>query len=397
MDGPLTVYGPWTAVDHGVLQAAAEGLLLGAYRFTRYQSHPDLHAPESANFVVGEIPGPQKAVLESALLRATANAEATNWARELVDTPPEDTTPARLARLITDRVSAAGVRVHQWTLEELERDSFGGVLGVGRGSAHPPCLLQLTLEAGEGRPVVLCGKGVTFDAGGLSIKNDRTQQWMKADMAGAAAVAAAVDAAARSGLAVNVTALLPLVENLPSATAIRPGDVLRHPDGSTTEVTNTDAEGRLILADSLAHARTLDPSAVIDVATLTSAILGKDLWMLFSNDDALAGEVLTAGEEAAEPGWRMPLPPSGNHPLISTVADRKNYSFDHATMDTLSAAAYLHGFTGGVPWAHLDVVGTAFRPTADHWPAGATGSPTRALLRFLENRAAVEGAAASVS
>jgi leucyl aminopeptidase len=386
--GSLTIHGPWVATGDRALRAAAEGLLLGGYRFTAYQSRPRTDAPTAAAFVVGGIDDLQLKRFEEALETGKLLADATNWARTLVDTPPEDSTPGKLARLIADRLSEAGVGVRVWSTDELSQRSFGGILGVGRGSAHAPCLVQLTLESGgDAAPVVLCGKGVTFDAGGLSIKNDRTQQWMKADMGGAAAVAAAVDAAARAELSVNLTALLPLVENLPSGHAIRPGDVLRHPDGSTTEVTNTDAEGRLILADALAYANTLGPSVVLDVATLTSGLLGRNLWMLFSSDDNLAKEILDAGHDAGEPGWRMPLQGSGGGPLQSTIADRKNYSFDHAGVDTLSAAAYLRGFTGNAPWAHLDIVGTAFRQAPDHWPAGATGSPTRALLTFLQGRA----------
>ncbi|HEU5045235.1 MAG TPA: leucyl aminopeptidase family protein [Nocardioidaceae bacterium] len=386
--GSLTIHGPWVGTGNRALRAAAEGLLLGGYRFTAYQSRPRTDMPTAATFVVGDIDDLQLKRSEEAIETAKLLADATNWARTLVDTPPEDSTPDKLARLIGDRLSGDGVGVRVWSTDELSQRSFGGILGVGRGSAHGPCLLELTLESGDDTaPIVLCGKGVTFDAGGLSIKNDRTQQWMKADMGGAAAVAAAVDAAARAELPVNLTALLPLVENLPSAHAIRPGDVLRHPDGSTTEVTNTDAEGRLILADALSYANTLGPSVVLDVATLTSGLLGRNLWMLFSRDDELAKEMLAAGHDAGEPGWRMPLQASGGGPLQSSIADRKNYSFENAGVDTLSAAAYLRGFTGNAPWAHLDIVGTAFRQVPDHWPAGATGSPTRALLTFLQGRA----------
>ncbi|MGZ4579542.1 MAG: leucyl aminopeptidase family protein [Nocardioidaceae bacterium] len=384
--GRIVVHGPWVSAGAGQLRAAVEGLHLGAYRFTDYQSRPTDGATIEGSFVVGKLGDQDRADFEQALERACANAAATNWARTLVDTPPGDSTPHELARLITERLSAAGVDVRVWPTSELVERGFGGVVAVGAGSAHPPCLVELTLRTGVGDRVVLCGKGVTFDAGGLSIKNDRTQTWMKADMAGAAAVAATMEAAARTGLKVNATALLPLVENLPSATAMRPGDVLRHPDHSTTEVTNTDAEGRLILADALAYARALNPAAVLDVATLTSGILGRDLWMLFSNDEDLAAELLEAGDEAGEPGWRLPLLDSMARPLHSTLADRKNYSFDHGHVDTLCAAAYLRGFTADVPWAHLDIVGSAFRTTPDTWPAGATGSPTRTLLRFLQGR-----------
>nr|WP_240943071.1 M17 family metallopeptidase [Planosporangium thailandense] len=310
----------------------------------------------------------------------------TNWARRLVDTPPGEKTPTVLASTIVEAAAAVGVQTRVWSPETLAEHGFGGTLGVGRGSANEPRLVELTLRAGEGSPIVLIGKGVTFDAGGLSIKNDRTQSWMKADMGGAAAVAAAVVGAARRGLPVNVTALLLLVENMPSGTAIRPGDVVRHPNGRTTEVTNTDAEGRLLLADALAYAATFNPAAVVDVATLTSALLGGDLWMLFSNEDGLANELLEAGDRAGEPGWRLPLLAAMTRHLDSTVADLKNYSFDHARVDTLAAAAYLSSFVDAFPWAHLDVVGTAFHASTDRWPAGATGSPTRALMNFLVGR-----------
>jgi leucyl aminopeptidase len=367
--------------------AAAEGLALGAYRFREETAEGD--SPQAATIV---LPGVDEAGLAEARAQvesALGRAQVTNWARRLVDLPPGQKTPETLARMIVETAEEVGLKARTWTPAELAEHGFGGLIGVGQGSASSPRMVELTLERGSEAPVVLIGKGVTFDAGGLSIKNDRNQAWMKADMGGAAAVAAAMVGAAREQLPLNVTGLLLLVENMPSGTALRPGDVLRHPNGRTTEVTNTDAEGRLILADALAYAAGLEPSALVDVATLTSALLGSDTWMLFSNEDGLAADILVAGQEAGDHGWRLPLLPEMTGPLASTVADFKNYSFDHARVDTLAAAAFLASFAGSTPWAHLDVVGTAFRTSADRWPAGATGSPTRALLQFLTSRSVI--------
>jgi len=314
----------------------------------------------------------------------------------MVNTPALDATPSYLADQAKTIANDLGLTVKVWSKSELTRGGFGGILGVGAGSVNEPRLIELSYQGagrGSGPPIAISGKGVTFDSGGLSIKPADAMEWMKADMSGAAAALAAMRAVAQLQLKVDVIAAIPAAENLPGGSAIRPGDVLRHRGGKTSEVLNTDAEGRLILADALAYLSEKKPRVIIDSATLTGAAmvaLGIDVWAVMGSDRQLIDDLLAAGEAEGEPGWELPLWTDYRRHIESTVADVKNTGIRWG--GAITAALFLKEFVGDVPWAHLDVAGTAFAEQAgEYWPRGATGSPARTLVRYIENQAGSDG------
>lgn len=372
--------------------ALAEGVVLGAYRFLRYKVHPaDEETREESRLrrVVVLAGGAPRAELRAGLRRGQVYAEAANWARDLVNTPAIDATPAFLAEEARAMASRAGLSCRVWTKAQLARGGFGGILGVGAGSVNEPRLVELAYRGGDGSPALaLTGKGVTFDSGGLSLKDASGMEHMKIDMAGAAAVFAAMRAVAELELPVNVVAAVPSVENMPGGSAIRPGDVLRHRGGKTSEVVNTDAEGRLILADALAYLAERKPALVVDVATLTGAAmvaLGVDISAVIGSDRELVEAILEAGRQEGEPAWELPLWTDYRRLLESTVADVKNVGPRWG--GAISAALFLKEFVGDVPWAHVDIAGTAYSEGNDFWPKGATGAPARTLVRLIETRA----------
>ena len=370
------------------VQAFVEGLLLGSYRFDRYKTNAD-EEPRRLERVMVLGPRGGAAAARRGIRRGEVFGEATAFARDLVNTPAIDATPDFLARTARAMAREVGLECKVWGKAELERGGFGGILGVGRGSGNPPRLIELRYRGGTGPPVALSGKGITFDSGGLSIKDAKGMEWMKADMAGAAGVLGAMRAIARLKLKVNVIAAIPSSENMPGGTAIRPGDVLRHRGGKTSEVLNTDAEGRLILADALALLAERKPRAMVDVATLTGACmiaLGEDLWGVMGTDDRVVEDLLAAGEAAGEPGWRLPLWAPYRRQIESPVADVKNVG--NRWGGAITAALFLKEFVGDIPWAHVDIAGTAFSERAgDYWPRGATGNPVRTLIGFIERQA----------
>jgi leucyl aminopeptidase len=371
--------------------ALAEGLTLGAYRFDKYKERPiDEGSKDKPRLkrvlVLASGPG-----LKSSLRRGQVYADAGNWARDLVNTPALDAPPSFLAGEAEKMARTNGLRCKIWTKAELKRGGFGGILGVGSGSANDPRLIELSYSAdGNGQPIAITGKGVTFDSGGLSLKDAAQMEWMKADMGGAAATIAAMRAIAQLKPKVNVIAAIPSSENMPGAAAIRPGDVLRHRGGKTSEVLNTDAEGRLILADALAYLVEKKPRVVIDSATLTGAAmvaLGTDVYAIIGSDQSLVDDLLEAGRAEGEPGWQLPLWTDYRRNIESTVADVKNTGGRWG--GAINASLFLKEFVGDTPWAHLDVAGTAFQETpTDLWPKGATGSPARTLIRYVETQAA---------
>ena len=377
------------AGDDG-LRAVAEGLVLGSYSFTRRREPKGPPALEHASLVVAE---PEAGA--GVLARAVATAEAVALARDLANTPSNEKDPAWLAERAREVAEAAGLQVRVWDEGALADEGFGGILAVGAGSARPPRLVELRYApagVGDGAPhVVLVGKGITFDSGGLSLKPREAMVPMKTDMAGAGAVLAAMGALGALGVPVRVTALLPAAENLPSGSAQRPGDVVRHYGGRTVEVFNTDAEGRLVLADALAYAdQRLDPDVLVDVATLTGAAslgLGRRHGALYSTDDALAADLLAAGEASGDRLWRMPLVEDYREALDSDVADLSQVSRDPTVQGgSITAALFLREFVGSRRWAHLDIAGPARAEGDEHEVTkGGTGFGTRALLRWLES------------
>ena len=371
-----------------IAAAFAEGLLLGAYQYDRYRREPvtpGWRRPVLERVEVLTAGSGQVAVADG-LRRGERLAALTNWVRDLVNASPSDTTPEYLASEARQLADEHGLTCSILTVPELAAGGFGGILGVGQGSRNEPRLVDLAYRGGGDGPVIgLTGKGITFDSGGLTLKRTSEIEWMKSDMAGAATIMAVLRGAAELGLPVNIDAALPFAENMPGGSAQRPGDVLTHRGGKTSEVRDTDSEGRLIVADALAYLAERNPAVLVDVATLTDAAgLGEGLWAVLGTDDRQISELVTAGREAGDPGWQLPLPPAYRRYLASAVADLRNTPSEGADT-TIMAASYLREFTGGVPWMHIDNGSTAYleRP-ADGWPEGATGSPVRALLRWAE-------------
>ncbi|WP_244302372.1 leucyl aminopeptidase [Microbispora triticiradicis] len=362
----------------GATAPLVEGALLASYSFTIGDGRAGKPVREIV-FVGGD---------ERELRRGEALARATALARDLVNTPASVKTPAWLADRAVEVAAGAGLDVRVWAGPEL--DEFGGIRAVGQGSVNPPRLVRLSYTPENPRAhVVLAGKGITFDSGGLSLKPTEGMKTMKTDMAGGAAVIAAMSALADFEVPVRVTGLVACAENSISGSAQRPGDVIRQYGGRTVEVLNTDAEGRLVLADALAYADAeLDPDVVIDVATLTGAAkiaLGPAIAALYSTDEELAAGLAGAGEATGERLWRMPLVDDYRAMLDSDVADLANV--DRAmsgSAGSILAALFLREFAGGRPWAHLDIAGPA-RAGSDEGEItkGGTGFGVRLLLRYL--------------
>jgi leucyl aminopeptidase len=362
--------------------AAAEGFQLGAYQFTKYKSDARPSRLERVLFL-----GPG---LDAAIAAAQTQAEATTLARDLVNEPASTLTPEALAARATEIADVAGLECSILDDRELADGGFGGIVGVGKGSHRPPRLIRMRHHpnAASGR-IALIGKGITFDTGGLSLKDARGMENMKTDMAGAAAVMATMSALGRLDVSTEVLALVPACENMPGGNALKPGDVIKHYGGRTTEVNNTDAEGRLVLGDALALACEEDIDAVVDVATLTGGIsvaLGRKSTGLFANDDALARAILDAADTAGERTWRLPLYDDYKRGLDSDVADMKNSAGRDAS--SITAALFLREFVrGDVAWAHLDIAGTA-RAASDYDEVtrGGTGTSVRTLLEWIKGR-----------
>ena len=373
------------AVDDAGLEAFVVGLVLGSFSFTWHSADPG--PPPAEQVVLAALP--TASTLRPVLDRALALGGAGWRSRALATVPSNLKNPAWMADQARDVATAAGLEYRVWDEVDLEREGFGGLTGVGRASATPPRLVRLDYappRAGARTPTVaLIGKGITFDSGGLSIKPAEGMATMKRDMTGSAVVLATMAALRDVGCPVRVVGLLALAENAVSGDALRPGDVLRHYGGRTTEVTNTDAEGRLVMADALAYAvAEVKPDALVDVATLTGAAkvaLGQQVGALFANDDALAATVAAAAGRAGEPLWRLPLHPAYEDRLSSGVADSDNAGKGPGA---ILAALFLQHFVGGLPWAHLDVAPVGDVPEDRHeWTAGPSGFGARALLEWL--------------
>ena len=312
------------------------------------------------------------------------------WARDLVNTPALEATPDYLAKEAQRMAREVGLRVKIWKKAELERGGMGGILGVGRGSVNEPRMIELEYSgSGRGAPIAISGKGITFDSGGLSIKDAKNMETMKCDMAGAAAMLATMRTVALLKPRVNVIAAIPSSENMPGGSAIRPGDILTHRGGRTSEVLNTDAEGRLVLADALAYLNEKHPRVIIDAATLTGACmvaLGDQITGVMGNDDHLIRDIIAAGERAGEPMWELPLFREYHAQIDSTVADVKNIG--ERWGGAITAALFLDEFVGDTPWAHLDIAGPAFTERGgDYTPKGGTGVPVRTMVEYILSQA----------
>jgi leucyl aminopeptidase len=372
-------------------QATAEGAVLGPWRFAAYRTKADAPALERVEVVE------PRGDLAAAVARGARWAEGAVLARDLTCLPGDDLTPVRLAERAREVARAAGATFRVLDVPAMQRLGMNAILGVGRGSAHPPrfVVLERGPKTARGRrtpTVVVVGKGVTFDTGGISLKPRDGLHEMKYDMAGAAAVLGLFAALPSVRLPLRVVGLIPAAENMPGGRALKPGDVLRAMNGTTIEVTNTDAEGRLLLADALAYARRYEGATVVDLATLTGAIgiaLGPYVAGLFTADDGLAAELLAAGEAAGERLWRMPLWDEYDRDLESDIADLVNAAPTREG-GACVAARFLRHFTGDQRWAHLDIASTAWAPAArPHERKGPTGFGVRLLLEWLTRRAGV--------
>lgn len=382
------------AGEHGV-QAAAEGLVLGDWALESYlgeearEKRPD--PPARAEVVVPEEASPGPGALDRAVERGRILAASQNEARELVAGPSNVVTPAHLARRARQLGEEFGLSVETWGPDRLRKEGFGALLAVARGSEQEPRFIVAEHDGGrEGdRPCVLAGKGVTFDSGGISLKPSEGMEDMKFDMGGAAAVLGALRAAAALDLPRRVVGLVPSAENLPSGTALKPSDVIRGVSRTSIEVINTDAEGRLLLSDALSWAcRELDPEVVVDLATLTGGCvvaLGHEASGLMSNRDGLADQLAEAGRRSGERAWRLPLWEPYREALDSEIADIRNSAGKEAS--AITAGWFLREFVDeDVPWAHLDIAGTAW--TEEDRPyhrKGPTGVGVRLLLEWLRS------------
>lgn len=380
-------------IDAAGIGELVRGLRLGGYQFAVVSTTPKPRV-RTVRLVVNDL----QPELIAAAERSATLAEATALSRDLANTPSNVKNPAWMGRTaikVAEKVPGLRVTVHdeRWLAER----GFGGVLAVGSGSASPPRLIEISWQPKRTGPhLVLVGKGITFDTGGISVKKADGMHLMRTDMAGGAAVISAVRAAAGFGLGVRITGLVPCAENHMSGSSYRPGDIVRHYGGRTTEVTNTDAEGRMVLADALAYATsTLDPDLLVDVATLTGSMkvsLGLRIGGLFAADEDLAARVLSAGERAGEAWWRMPLPGDVDSlgaeladAVPSDVADVRQCP---PGPGGIVAAAFLREFTEGLPWAHLDIAGPArAEKTYDDITVGATGFGARTLVELAASYA----------
>ena len=365
-------------------QALAEGFVLGSYQFLKYKADGD--ASRLAQVIVV---GRASARVEAALERGATVAGAVTWARDMVNEPSGNKSPAAFADAAKKLLRGKGVTVKVMTEAELEAEGLGGVVGVGQGSGNPPRLVKATYTptGKKSGSVALVGKGVVFDSGGLSLKTSSGMETMKTDMSGAAAVLATMSVLKDLDVKTKVTAYVPMVENMPSGTAIRPGDVLKIRNGKTVEVLNTDAEGRLILADGLALAAEDEPDAVVDVATLTGACmvaLGDKIAGLLGNRDSWNEQVRAAADAAGEPVWPLPLPKDYRKLLDSEVADLRNIGTG-SYGGAITAALFLSEFVDGVPWVHLDIAGPARAGNDDGYLVkGGTGFAVRTLVELVD-------------
>jgi leucyl aminopeptidase len=386
--------GALVVAAHGLAAEAvsefATGLGIGGYRSDLYRTADRENATLGATTIVSDASADAQGLY---LNRGRALVEAMTWVRDISNEPANVVYPEVFVQ--RTRAAFAGVRgvsIQALDVSAMQRLGMGAILGVGRGSERPPRMLIVRYRgegAPAGGPIVLAGKGITFDSGGLSIKGAENMGDMKMDMSGAASVTGAVLALARSRAPVNVVAIAALAENMPDGGAIRPGDVLTAMNGKTIEVINTDAEGRLVLADALSYAEaSLNPAAVVDVATLTGAVrgaLGDDYAGLFSRHDALADQLEAAGNAVGEPLWRMPLHPSYASDIRSNIADIRNTSSGNGAGAGTGAHFIGEFISREIPWAHLDIANMAYGAANDWKPDGSAGFAVRLLERFVRD------------
>ncbi len=367
-------------------RALAEGMLLGLYRFVRHQK-PEQEQRELEALTILAADAAQVDALQRGVRTGTVLAEATNMARDMANEPSNYLTPTEMAARAQAAADVAGLRCEVLDTEQMVELGMGSLLGVAKGSAQPPKFIVLHYrgDPDTDHGMGLIGKGITFDTGGISIKPAAGMEEMKGDMSGGASVIAALSAIARLKPRINVTGIIPATENMPGGNATKPGDVLRAMNGTTIEVINTDAEGRLVLADGLSYARTLGLSPLIDIATLTGAItvaLGDVAMGVMGNDQELVDRIIAAGKQAGEKVWQLPMFDEYREQIKSNVADIKNSGGRKA--GSITAAFFLREFVDGTPWAHIDMAGVDTYEHDKGWVTkGASGMPVRTLVETV--------------
>jgi leucyl aminopeptidase len=373
--------------DLGFVEAAVEGMTLGAYKFSKYKSAPESEEEEPEVMILVK-DARQLVTAKSQLEKGQIYSQATIFARDLVNEPASVTTPAYLASLAGDLAKKRGFSCRVYGQEELEKMGMGAFLGVAKGSDEPAKFIRLDWRHGK-KVVVLVGKGITFDSGGLSLKKQEDMETMKMDMAGAAAILAIFSVIDKISPKVHLVGLIPATENMPSGKALKPGDIVKVFNGKTVEVVNTDAEGRLILADALSYGVSLKPEVLIDIATLTGACivaLGEEIAGLFCEDEKLANSLKKSACQVGEKFWPMPLEKGYQELLKSEIADIKNVSGKRYA-GAITAALFLQEFVNKKPWVHLDIAGPAWQEKGvDLIARGGSGFGVRTILNFLESQ-----------
>jgi len=381
--------------DESCARAIAEGALLGLYRFEEYKSKDKKSKNQNDRLENISIltEAAKQAAVRKGVQKAEKTVSAVFTARDLAAHPGNKATPSFLAQ--TARKIA---RTHQFSCKalgpkEMAKLGMGALLGVSQGSKEPPALIVMEYKGGPKKqaPIAIVGKGITFDTGGISLKPSAGMGEMKMDMSGGAATIGALQAVASLKLPINVVGLVPAAENMPGGAAIKPGDILNSMSGKSIEVLNTDAEGRLALADALSYSARFKPSAVIDLATLTGACvvaLGHQAAAVIGNDAELIEKLTASGENSGERLWNLPLWEEHEKAVKSDIADLKNISAPNVGAGTITAAAFLKAFVNDVPWAHLDIAGVAWELDRPYIPKGPSGFGVRLLLDYLENSTA---------
>lgn len=371
-----------------VAHAIAEGSILSLYKFDKYHTEKKDGEDKITAISIFDTNEANLQKVRRGLHTAGIVSQAVSLARDLENAPGNEIYPETLAGAAKISAKKFGYKATVWNKKKIEEEGFGGLLGVNSGSVRPPAFIILEYKNNDSAPIVLVGKGITFDTGGISIKPATNMAEMKMDMSGAAAVIGTMEAAARLKLPVHVIGLIPTTENMPSGSAIKPGDIITHYGGKTSEVDNTDAEGRLILADALAYASRYKPAAVIDLATLTGACvvaLGHHATGMMGNDDELAAQLKAAGEKTYERVWQLPLYDEYEKQIKSDIADVKNVGGKWA--GAITAGWFLKKFIGDYKWVHLDIAGTAIlEEDLPYTPKGGSGVGVRLLVEFLKNR-----------
>jgi leucyl aminopeptidase len=376
-------------VKDDLVRAICDGAWLSVYKYNKYKSEKKDENLKLTEITIIESPaGKDEKLIKKAISESKIVCEAVCFARDLENAPGNDLYPESLAAAARESAQKHGYRAEIWDKRRIGQAGFGGLIGVNSGSARPPRFIILEHNSGAKNllTIVLVGKGITFDSGGISIKPAAGMSEMKIDMGGAAAVIGTLEAATRLKLPVHLIGLIPTTENMPSGSAMRPGDIIKHYNGKTSEVDNTDAEGRLVLADALGYAATYKPDAVIDLATLTGACvvaLGFHAAGMFGNDDELMNRLKEAGEKTYERVWQLPLYEEYEKQIKSDVADVKNTGGRWG--GAITAALFLKKFIGEYHWAHLDIAGPAIlEEDFPYAPRGGSGFGVRLLVEFLK-------------